>query len=238
MFHLLFEQSGTFKNELIKLGYEAKDYDVLNDFEQTDEIIDIFTEIEKAAEGGQSIFDGFNASDTIIAFFPCTRFEEQNILNVKGLNSGMKKWDMVRKLEYSIEKVEEMSKFYKLISKLVIVCIQRKIPLIIENPYSTQHFLTRYWPLKPALIDKDRRANGDSYKKPTQYWFINCNPKTNILFEPIQEVEFKTIETERNQVERSMIQPQYANRFLRQYVLPKNKTDLNIFTIGEEQCEM
>ena len=60
----------------------------------------------------------------------------------------------------------------------------------------------------------------------------------NVLFEPIQEVKFKTIEKERNQVERSMIQPQYANRFLRQYVLPKNKNDLNVFTIGEEQCEM
>ena len=41
-----------FKNELIKLGYEAKDYDILNDFNQTDEVIDIFAEIEKAAEGG------------------------------------------------------------------------------------------------------------------------------------------------------------------------------------------
>ena len=234
MFHLLFEQSGTFKNELIKLGYKAKDYDILNDFNQTDEVVDIFAEIENAAEGGQSIFDGFDTNDTVIAFFPCTRFEDQNILNVRGLNPGMKKWSISQKLKYSIEKVEEMSKFYRLISKLVIVCTDRQIPLIIENPYSTQHFLTRYWPLQPAIIDKNRRINGDSYKKPTQYWFINCNPKMNILFEPIQEVEFRTIETERNQVERSMIQPQYANRFLRQYVLPKNKNDLNVFTIGEE----
>ena len=35
-FHLFFEQSGTFKNELIKLGYEAMDYDILNNFGQTD----------------------------------------------------------------------------------------------------------------------------------------------------------------------------------------------------------
>lgn len=28
MFHLLFEQSGTFKKELNKLGYQAKDYDI------------------------------------------------------------------------------------------------------------------------------------------------------------------------------------------------------------------
>ena len=53
MFHLLFEQSGTFKNELIKLGYKAKDYDILNDFNQTDEVVDIFAEIENAAEGGK-----------------------------------------------------------------------------------------------------------------------------------------------------------------------------------------
>lgn len=33
-FHLFFEQSGTFKNELRKLGYEAIDYDILNDFGQ------------------------------------------------------------------------------------------------------------------------------------------------------------------------------------------------------------
>lgn len=34
MFHLLFEQSGTFKNVLKKLGYQAKDYDILNDFKE------------------------------------------------------------------------------------------------------------------------------------------------------------------------------------------------------------
>lgn len=41
----LFEQSGTFKNEFKKLGYEAYDYDLMNDFGETDEIIDIFEEI-------------------------------------------------------------------------------------------------------------------------------------------------------------------------------------------------
>lgn len=52
MFHLLFEQSGTFKNELKKLGYEAADYDIRNDFEETDNVIDLFAEIEKAYQGG------------------------------------------------------------------------------------------------------------------------------------------------------------------------------------------
>ena len=30
--HCLFEQSGTFKNEFKKLGIDAYDYDILNDF--------------------------------------------------------------------------------------------------------------------------------------------------------------------------------------------------------------
>lgn len=49
--HCLFEQSGTFKNEFKKLGIEAYDYDILNDFKQTDYQIDLFAEIEKAYGG-------------------------------------------------------------------------------------------------------------------------------------------------------------------------------------------
>lgn len=48
--HLLFEQSGTFKNEFIKLGIPAEDYDILNDFGETDHIIDLYSEINKAYE--------------------------------------------------------------------------------------------------------------------------------------------------------------------------------------------
>lgn len=44
--YCLFEQSGTFKNEFKKLGIEAEDYDILNDFGETDHIIDLFAEIE------------------------------------------------------------------------------------------------------------------------------------------------------------------------------------------------
>lgn len=50
IFHCLFEQSGTFKNEFKKLGYEAYDYDILNDFGETDYQIDLFKEIEEAYE--------------------------------------------------------------------------------------------------------------------------------------------------------------------------------------------
>lgn len=43
--HCLFEQSGTFKNQFKKLGYEAYDYDIQNEFGETDFVIDLFGEI-------------------------------------------------------------------------------------------------------------------------------------------------------------------------------------------------
>ena len=49
--HCFFEQSGTFKNEFRKLGHEAYDYDILNDFGETDHVIDLFAEIR----GGMTI---------------------------------------------------------------------------------------------------------------------------------------------------------------------------------------
>lgn len=55
-FHCMFEQSGTFKNEFKKLGYQAYDYDILNDFGQTDFQIDLFNEIEESFAGGGLVF--------------------------------------------------------------------------------------------------------------------------------------------------------------------------------------
>ena len=50
--HCLFEQSGTFKRQFQLLGIPAEDYDIQNEYGQTDRIVDIFDEIEKAYGGG------------------------------------------------------------------------------------------------------------------------------------------------------------------------------------------
>mgnify|MGYP000503139485 FL=1 len=68
--HCLFEQSGTFKNEFKKLGYEAYDYDIQNEFGETDYVIDLFSEISGAYDGRPSIFDKIETDDLILAFFP------------------------------------------------------------------------------------------------------------------------------------------------------------------------
>lgn len=50
--HCFFEQSGTFKKEFIKLGIPAEDYDIQNNFSETDNVIDLFSEIDTAFSGG------------------------------------------------------------------------------------------------------------------------------------------------------------------------------------------
>lgn len=55
--HCFFEQSGTFKNEFIKLGIKAFDYDIQNEFQQTDYVIDLFNEINCAYSCKSSVFD-------------------------------------------------------------------------------------------------------------------------------------------------------------------------------------
>ena len=135
--HCFFEQSGTFKNQFKLLGVEAEDYDINNDFNETDHVIDLFAEIRK----------GFND--------------------------------------------------------------------------------------EPSIIDLDRRERGDYFKKPTQYWFVNCEPSHNFIFEATnynaldckdairmmnKDVYEKTGATSKK-VARSMIHPDYANRFIREYIL-------------------
>lgn len=53
MVHCFFEQSGTFKNEFKKLGYDAEDYDIQNEFGETNHITDLFAEIGGGMRGSQ-----------------------------------------------------------------------------------------------------------------------------------------------------------------------------------------
>ncbi len=218
-FHCFFEQSGTFKNEFKKLGYRAIDYDIKNEFEQTDRQMDLFVDIEEAYENRESIFDEISSEDTIIAFFPCIRFENQIEMHFRGTSYSLKKWTDEQKLEYDLKLHRELSELYELITKLAIVCIRRKIPLIIENPYSTTHYLVKYWAIPYTILDKDRTKRGDYFKKPTQYWFINCKPKQNMILEAYEMKETKNIEYEKPGVERSLIAPGYANRFIREFIV-------------------
>ena len=233
--HCLFEQSGTFKNEFKKLGYEAYDYDLLNNFGETDYQIDLFNEIVLAYQGGRSIFDDIATDDLILAFFPCIRFENQIMLFFRGQAAQQKRWTLEQKMTYDMDLLDEVNTMYKYVNYMFIVCIRKGLRLVMENPFSEEHFLRRYWCYLPAIIDSDRRGNGDYYKKPTQYWFLNCEPKNNLLWEAIpynaieckdairmmSKCDFEKTGAKTKKEARSMIHPDYANRFIRQYLIDR-----------------
>nr|DAH12635.1 MAG TPA: hypothetical protein [Caudoviricetes sp.] len=224
--YCLFEQSGTFKNEFKKLGIDAYDYDIRNDFGQTDFVVDLFAEIQKAYEGWESIFDKMGGSDIIMAFFPCTRFEAKVPLSFRGEAIQQKNWSDLKKLQYSMKLHGELHELYEKLCELTVVAERKGLRMVIENPVTQPHYLTTYWCIKPSVIDKDRTNDGDYYKKPTQYFFIGFKPSFNIVMEPLELVKTRTIknakatETTSVQVERSMMHPQYARRFIKKYILP------------------
>ncbi len=97
--------------------------------------------------------------------------------------------------------------------------------MIIENPYTQPHYLTMYFPIKPSILIKDRHAEGDYYRKPTQFFFVNCKPEQNVVFEPIAFIPLSTVTHPKidkkgtTQVKRSLIHPQFAERFILTYIL-------------------
>ena len=185
-------------------------------------------------ENRPSIFDNISEDDLIMAFFPCIRFENQVMLMFRGQQAQIKDWPITQKMRYCMQLQDELTHLYKLVNKLFILCIERGLRLIVENPYSEEHYLRRYWCLPATLIDRDRRQRGDYYCKPTQYWFVNCEPKRNFIFEAqkmnaiqakdaIRFMTQKDLEacgiTASKKVARSMIHPDYANRFIREFIL-------------------
>lgn len=82
--HCFFEQSGTFKTEFIKLGIPAEDYDVRDNFGETDNVVDLFQAIEDAYDKKPSLFDNIGADDLIFAFFPCINFCDAKTMIFKG----------------------------------------------------------------------------------------------------------------------------------------------------------
>lgn len=177
--HLMFEQSGVFKKEFKKLGYDAYDYDIQNNFGQTDYQIDLFAEIEKAYNNEPSIFDTFSSDDLLMAFFPCIYFETIQQLFFSLNKNDFRNKPMTYKINYALDRLEKRTLFHKMLYKLSYIMYDRNLRLIIENPATTPNYLiTGQNFMPPTFIDTNRRMRGDYFVKPTAYWFINCK-RTN-----------------------------------------------------------
>ena len=228
--HCFFEQSGTFKNEFIKLGIPAEDYDIQNHFGQTDHVIDLFAEIEKAYDGDASVFDNITKDDLIMAFFPCIYFTGSvNPCYYTLENKNYRKLSTKDKFDAILKRADNRNNFYKIIYKLVCICIMKNFRIIIENPYSSLHYLHNNFLKEPSIIDHDRTRRGDYFKKPTGYWFFNAEPTTGKSYQkPLKELrvwEAKSAsEAGLCSEERSMISPNYARNFICDFILGKKQT--------------
>ena len=177
--HCFFEQSGTFKKEFQKLGYKAYDYDIQNEFGETDYVIDLFKEIENAYDNKPSVFDTIFPDDLIMAFFPCIYFETIQQLFFALIKNDFRNKPMTYKINYALDRLEKRTFYHKMLYKLTYIIYDRKLRLIIENPATTPNYLiTGQNFIPPTFIDKNRRLRGDYFVKPTASWFINCE-KTN-----------------------------------------------------------
>lgn len=224
--HCFFEQSGTFKNEFIKLGIPAEDYDIQNNFGETDHVIDLFAEIETAYRGGVSIFDTISCNDLIIAFYPCIYFSCMSQMLISWTHRNYKKYSESEKTDAILDRSAKRELYFARAVKLHSVCYQNGLRLIMENPWNEQTFLKTNFITKPALIDENRLLRGDYYQKPTAYWYVNCKPTSGRSFQPAKKGK-KICQIEPNHQpglcneERSMISPDYARNFICDFILGK-----------------
>ena len=116
---------------------------------------------------------------------------------------------------------------FDLFMKFSGLCLERGIRMIMENPWSEQTYLKQNVILKrPSLIDKDRTARGDHMKKPTAFWFWNCEPTTAFTYQQTPANKVRRHEDMKKSPyaglcseERSMISPDYARNFIADFIL-------------------
>lgn len=239
----MFEQSGTFKQEFIKLGIPAIDLDIQNNFGQTDMQIDLFEQIETAYthththDAAHTIFDDISKDDLIMAFFPCIYFE-----TVQQIYFSLRKHEFANKtmqwqIDYALDRLDKRTYFHKLLYKLVYVIYEYGLRFIMENPATTPNYLITGQNFMPqTFIDKNRMLRGDVFSKPTAYWFINCEPTH--LMTIYKDKKQQRINDKRGSKqaglcseERSMISPDYARNFIHDFILgkPQKMSQLNLF---------
>ena len=227
--HCFFEQSGTFKNEFIKLGIPAEDYDIQDNFGQTDHYDDLFQAIDDAFNGRPSLFDNITKDDLIMAFFPCIYFTgSTNPCYYTLENINYQKMTTSQKIDTMLQRSKKRQYFYELIIKLVGVCLDRGLRIIIENPYSPLHYLCNNFFKSPDVFDKNRQRRGDYFKKPTGYWYFNCVPTIGYSYQKPKEKKIVNDCAGSKggglcSEERSLISPDYARNFICDFILGKEQ---------------
>lgn len=226
--HLMFEQSGVFKNQFKELGYEAFDYDIQDNFHETDHVVDLFKAIEDAYDGKPSLFDDITPDDLIMAFFPCIYFSCMSQMLISYTHRNYTNYTPKERFDAILQRSANCELFFSRTVKMLAVAKIRGLRIIMENPWSEQTFLKQNFPFNPSVVDMNRTLRGDYYVKPTAYWFINCEPTNGQTLQPrkpgknICQVAPNGMPGICNE-ERSLIHPDYARNFICDFVLGKRQ---------------
>ena len=249
--HCFFEQSGTFKNEFIKLGIPAEDYDIQNNFGETDHIVDLFDHIEREYDKtrqdktrqDKTIFDDIGPDDLIIAFFPCIKFCNIAEYNQRSAQEKWRRDGMPVKRIYELLKKQSDDRyfFYQKCLKMHAVVEINGLRMIMENPWHKTNYTNYFWFMKPSIIDTDRSRRGDKFVKPTAYWFTGCTPTNGETLQYTPKKNMGHIGMTRAwrngytdsakgskkvglcSEERSMISSDYARNFICDFILGKKQ---------------
>ena len=227
--HCFFEQSGTFKNEFIKLGIPAEDYDIQNNFGETDHVVDLFGHINAAFDWEESLFDNISKDDLVMAFFPCIYFSSLSQMQMSLTEVNKRNMPIEARYEAVIERSRNRQRFLELLIMLMGTCEIHGLRLIVENPWAMQTYLKTGFIKQPSLIDNDRTKRGDYFQKPTAFWFINCEPTHGLTYQKDKEVVRVRDAKPAPRAglcseERSMISNDYARNFICDFILGGGQT--------------
>ena len=169
-----------------------------------------------------------------MAFFPCIYFSDMSeILHTWGAwtpKSYKEANDII------LDRSKKRQRFYELCVKMLGLARMRGLRLIMENPWGCHSYLQKCFVTPPALIDRDRSKRGDLFRKPTAYWYINCEPTKGTSLQPRKAIRVKKDAKPSGKVgqcseERSMISPDYARNFICDFIIGKEQrnTQLTLF---------
>lgn len=222
--HCLFEQSGTFRDEFRRLNYPALDYDIANEFGKTDVVCNIFRLLEVWRSGGYTLLNKFTPDDFLMIFFPCTYFSSQSQAQFLWNNNCYRGMSPGLKVEKILERSAMREIYYRRMVTLYGFLIERGLRAVIENPWGkSTSFLCNNFVVSPDVIDTNRRRRGDWFRKPTAYWFVNCTPGKGRTY--LCPSQYKTVEGEDYGIARSLISPDYARAFIKDYILHEPEDD-------------
>lgn len=179
---------------------------------------------------GGTIFDKISQEDLIIAFYPCIYFCAMSQMAFYLGCTNYRKLTDTEKIKKILERSNKRKEYFDRLIKFVSVCLSKNIRMIFENPWSEQTYLKANFLKAPDVVDMNRMERGDFYKKPTAYWFWNCEPTNGKTYQ--NDKEQKVIMKSKSaptaglcSEERSMISSDYARNWICDFVLGKVQHD-------------